>query len=151
MRLISPTCVPSNPTPNIWWHDIDRGMPGREEALRFILVNSWHRGSMMRSSRWACGFCLERHHSQWRTTTILSTRFNNKKSGARRWSWAPDSWTRSAMHDDDRLLVPSEPQELSDHISSGGQATSYDRFDRWFDTTIDRDSIDDYPIFWVSP
>jgi hypothetical protein len=47
---------------------------------------------------------------------ILSTRLMKKK------------------HDDDRLRVPSEPQELSDHISSGGQATSYDIFDRWSDT-----------------
>jgi hypothetical protein len=82
---------------------------------------------------------------------ILSTRLNNKKSGAWRWSWAPGSRTRSATHDDDRLRVPSEPQELNDHVSNVGQATSYDRSDRWFDTTIDRDFIDDYPIIWVSP
>jgi hypothetical protein len=46
---------------------------------------------------------------------------------------------------------PSEPQELSDHVSSGSQATSYDRSDRWSDTTHDRDFIDDYPIIQVSP
>jgi hypothetical protein len=39
----------------------------------------------------------------------LSTRLTNKK------------------HDDDQLRVPSEPQELSDHVSSGGQTTSYDK------------------------
>jgi hypothetical protein len=44
-----------------------------------------------------------------------------------------------------------EPQELSDHVSSSGQATSYDRSDRWSDTTTDRDFIDDYPIIRVSP
>jgi hypothetical protein len=64
----------------------------------------------------------------------------NKKSGSR---------TRSAMHDDDRLQVPSEPQELSDHVSSGGQATSYDRSNRWSDMTTDRDFIDDYPVIWI--
>jgi hypothetical protein len=83
--------------------------------------------------------------------TILSTRLNNKKSGARRWSWAPDSWTRSAAHDDDQLRVPSEPQELNNHVSSDSQATSYDRSDRWSDTTNDRDFIDDYLIIRVSP
>jgi hypothetical protein len=141
MRLISPTYVPSDPTPNIWWPDADRGAPGRGEALRFILVNSWHRGSTMRSSRWACSSCSEHRHSQWHTTTmILNTQLNNKKSGARRRSWAPGSWTISATHDDDRLRIPSEPQELSDHVLSGGQATSYDRSDRWSDATIDRTS-----------
>jgi hypothetical protein len=83
--------------------------------------------------------------------TILSTRLNNKKSGAWRWCLAPGSRTRSASHDDDRLRVPSEPQELSDHVLSGGQATSYDRSDRWSDTTTDQDFIDDYPIIRVSP
>jgi hypothetical protein len=82
---------------------------------------------------------------------ILSTRLNNKKSGARRRSWTPGSRTKSATHDNDRLRVPSEPQEFSNHVSSGGQATSYDRSDQWFDTTIDRDFIDDYPIIRVSP
>jgi hypothetical protein len=55
------------------------------------------------------------------------------------------------MHDDDRIRVPLEPQELNDHVSSGGQTTSYDRSDRWSDTTTDRDIIDDYPIIQVSP
>jgi hypothetical protein len=45
------------------------------------------------------------------------------------------------------LSFNSRPQELSDHVSP----TSYDRSDRRFDTTIDRDFIDDYPIFRVSP
>jgi hypothetical protein len=151
VRLILPAYVPSDPTPNIWRPDIDRGAPGRGKALRFILVNSWHCGSTTRSSWLACSSCSEHRHSQRRTTMILSTRLNNKKSGARRWSWAPGSRTRSTMNDDDWLRVPSEPQELSDHISSDGQATSYDRSDRWSDTTTDRDFIDDYPIIWVSP
>jgi hypothetical protein len=139
MRLISLTCVSSDPTPNIWWPDIDWGMPGRGEARRFILVNPCHRGSTTRSSWRACSSCSECRHSQRRMMTILSTRLNNKKSGARRWSWVPGSRTRSA------------PQDLSDHISSGGQATSYDRSDRWSNTTTDRDFIDDYPIIRVSP
>jgi hypothetical protein len=42
-----------------------------------------------------------------------------------------------------------EPQELSDHASSGGQVTSYDKFDRWSDTTTDQDFIDDYPIIQI--
>jgi hypothetical protein len=33
-------------------------------------------------------------------------------------------------HDDDRLRISSEPQELSNHVSSGCQATSYDRSNR---------------------
>jgi hypothetical protein len=55
------------------------------------------------------------------------------------------------MHDDDQLQVPSEPQELSDHVSRGGQATSYDRSNQWSDMTTDRDFIDDYLIIRVSP
>jgi hypothetical protein len=51
----------------------------------------------------------------------------------------------------DRLRVPSRPQELSDHVSNGSQTTSYDKSDRQSGTTTDRDSIDDYPILWVSP
>jgi hypothetical protein len=51
----------------------------------------------------------------------------------------------------DRLQVPSRPQELSDHVSNGSQTTSYDKSDRQSGTTTDRDSIDDYPILWVSP
>jgi hypothetical protein len=45
LRLISSTYIPSVPTQNIWWQTIDRGAPGRGEVLRFILVNSWLRGS----------------------------------------------------------------------------------------------------------
>jgi hypothetical protein len=150
MKLILPTCVPSNSTLNIWRPDIDRGALGRGEALRFILVNSWHRGSTTKSSRRACSSCSECRHSQQRTMMIFSTRLNNKKSGARRRSWAPGSRTRSAMHDDDGLQVPSEPQEFSDHVSSGSQATSYERSDRWSDTTTDQDFIDYYPIIRVS-
>jgi hypothetical protein len=117
------------------------------EALRFVLVNTWHHGSMTRTSWRACNSYSERRHLQWHTTTILSTWLNNKKSGARWRSWEPDSRTRSATHNDDWLQVPSEPQKLSDHVSSGGQATSYDRSDRWSDTTTDRNSIDGHPIF----
>jgi hypothetical protein len=52
-------------------------------------------------------------------------------------------------HDDDRLRVPLEPQELSGHVSSGGQTTSYDISDRWSNTTTDRDFIGDYPIIRI--
>jgi hypothetical protein len=31
------------------------------------------------------------------------------------------------------------------------KATRYDKSDRPFGMTTDRDSIDDYPIFWISP
>jgi hypothetical protein len=151
VRLISLTCVPSDPTPNIWRSDVDIGVPERGEALRFVLVNLWHRGSTTRSSWRACISCSESHHSQRRTTMILNTRLNNKKSGARQRSWAPGSRTRSATHDDDRLWVPSVPQELSDHVLSSGQATSYDRSDRWSDAATDRDFIADYLIIRVSP
>jgi hypothetical protein len=135
VRLISSTYVPFDLTPNIWRPEVDRGALGRGETLRFILVNSWHRGSTIRSSQRACNSYSERHHSQRRTTTILITWLNNKKSGARQQSWAPGSRTRSTAHDDDRLRVPLEPQELSDHVSSGGQATSYDRSIRTSSTT----------------
>jgi hypothetical protein len=69
---------------------------------------------------------------------------------ARCWSWAPGSTTRRAAHDDNRLWVPSKPQELSDHVSSDDQATSYNKFDRRFNATTDQDSID-YPTIRVSP
>jgi hypothetical protein len=86
-----------------------------------------------------------------RTTMILTAWLKNKKSGARWRSWAPESTTRRAAHDDDWLRVPSRPQELNDHVSSGGQASSYDKSDWWFSATINRNSIDDYLIIWVSP
>jgi hypothetical protein len=54
----------------------------------------------------------------------------------------------TAARDDDS---EHPTQELDDHVSSSGQATSYDRSDRWSDTTTDRDFIDDYPIIRVSP
>jgi hypothetical protein len=79
---------------------------------------------------------------------ILNTRLNNKKSGAWRRSWAPGSTIRRVVRDDD-LEHPT--QELSDHVSSGGHAASYDRSNRWSDTTTDRDFIDDNPIIRVSP
>jgi hypothetical protein len=40
------------------------------------------------------------------------------------------------MHDNDRLQVPSRLQELGDHVSSGRQATSYDKSDRRFSATM---------------
>jgi hypothetical protein len=111
MRLISLTCVPSDPTPSIWWSDVDRGVPGRGEALRFILVNLWHRGSTMRSSWRACSSYSECRHSQRHTTTILSTQLNNKKTGARRRSWALGSTIRRVVHNDD-LEHPTHEQEV---------------------------------------
>jgi hypothetical protein len=65
--------------------------------------------------------------------------------------WAPGSRTRRAAHDDDQLWVPSRPQGLNDHVSSGRQATSYDKSDWQFSVTSNRDSIDNYPIIRVSP
>jgi hypothetical protein len=65
--------------------------------------------------------------------TILSTWLNNKKSGARWWSWAPDSRTR--------LPCFKRPSEK----------TSYEKSDRRSNTITDRDFIDDYLIIWVSP
>jgi hypothetical protein len=128
LRLISSTCIPSDPTTNIWRRDVDRGTPGREEGLRFILVNSRLRGSTMRSSWQTCDFYLERCHSRWEKTMILSTRLKNKKSGAQRRS-----------------------RKLSNHVSSGRQAISYDKSDRWSSATTDWDSISDYWIIRVSP
>jgi hypothetical protein len=90
-------------------------------------------------------------YSQRKKTTILNARLKNKKSGARRRSWAPDLTTRRAAHDDDRLWVPSTPQEHSNHVSTSGQATSYDRSDWWSNVTTDRESIDNYPIIRVTP
>jgi hypothetical protein len=55
------------------------------------------------------------------------------------------------MHDNDQFRVPSRPQELSDHVSNGGQATSYDKSDQQSSTTTDRDSINDCSIIRVSP
>jgi hypothetical protein len=49
-------------------------------------------------------------------------------------------------HDDHRLRVPSRPQKLGDRVSSGRQATSYDKSDRRSSATTDRDSIDDFRL-----
>jgi hypothetical protein len=68
----------------------------------------------------------------------------------RRWCWAPGSRTRRAAHDDDWFWVLSTPQELSDHVSSGDQATSNDRSDWRSSATTDQDFIDDYPIIRVT-
>jgi hypothetical protein len=89
IRLILLTCVSSDPTSSIWRPDVDRGAPGRGEVLIFILVNSWHHGSMMRSFRRACSSCSECRHSQRHTTTI---------------------WIRRVAHDDD-LEHPAHEQE----------------------------------------
>jgi hypothetical protein len=58
---------------------------GYGEALRFILVNLWLRGSTMRSSWQACNFCYERCHSRGKKTTTLSVRLKIRKSSTRRW------------------------------------------------------------------
>jgi hypothetical protein len=50
------------------------------------------------------------------------------------------------VHDDD---LEDPTQELGDHVSSGGQATSYDRSDRWSDMTTHRDFINDYLIIQI--
>jgi hypothetical protein len=70
--------------------------------------------------------------------------------GRRRLSWAHDSRTRRASHDDDWLQVPSRSQELSDHVSTGSQATSCNKSGRRSNAITDQDSIDDYPIIRVS-
>jgi hypothetical protein len=82
--------------------------------------------------------------------TILSARLKNKKSGAQQQSWAPDSTTRRATYDDDRLQVPSTSQELSDHVSGGGQPTSYDNSNWRSNATTDQDS-NDYLIIQITP
>jgi hypothetical protein len=119
----------------IWRPDVDRGTPVR--------------GKRWDSSLWTHDIIDLR----WEVSDGYAVPVRNVviHSGAWQRSWSPGSRTRSATHDDDRLWVPSEPQELSDHVSSGSQATSYDRFDRWSDTTTDRDFIDNYPIIRVSP
>jgi hypothetical protein len=143
VRLISPTCVPSDPTLNIWWSDVDRGAPGRGKALRFVLVNSWHRGSMTRSFQWACSSCSKHRHSQRHTTTF---------------------WIRRAVHDDD-LEHPAQQYEewctttiLSTRLKNSAttfqaaiRKTRYKKSDRRSNATIDQDFIDDYPIIRVSP
>jgi hypothetical protein len=84
LRLISSTYVLSDHTPNIWRWDVDRGAPGRGEALRFILMNSGCRRSTMRSSLRTCDSCSERCHSRQKNMIILSARLKSKKSVARR-------------------------------------------------------------------
>jgi hypothetical protein len=135
MRLISMTCVPSDPTLNIWRPDVDRGAP--------------RRGKRWDSSLWTHGIVdLRREVPDGHAISVRNIIIH---SGARQRSWAPGSRTRSTTHDFDQLWVPSEPQELSDHILSGVQATNYDRSDRWSNVTTDRGFIDDYPIIQVSP
>jgi hypothetical protein len=135
LRLISSTCVSSDPTQNIWWWDIDRGAPGR--------------GKRWDSSCWTHGDVylrrevLDGHAIPVRNTAIYGRR--------KRRSWAPSLRTRRAAHDNRRLWVLSRPQELGDHVSIGRQATSYDKSDRWSSVTTDRDSINDHPIIRVSP
>jgi hypothetical protein len=80
LRLISSTCVSSDPTPNIWRWDIDRDASGRGEALRFILVDSGRHGSTTWSSWWTCDSYSECCHSRRKKTMILSARLKSKKS-----------------------------------------------------------------------
>jgi hypothetical protein len=150
VRLISLTYVPSDPTLNIWRSDVDRDAPGR--------------GKRWDSSLWTHGIIdvwwevLDRHAVPVQKVII--------HSGTWQLSWAPGSTIRRVMHDDD-LEHPAHEQEARHTMmfdfefpqslknsattySSGGHTTSYDRPDRWSDTTTDRDFIDDYPIIRVS-
>jgi hypothetical protein len=43
------------------------------------------------------------------------------------------------------LLLSRWPEELSDHVSSGGHTTSYNESDRQSGMTIDQDSINRLP------
>jgi hypothetical protein len=66
-----------------------------EEALRFVLVNTWHHGSMTRTSWRACSSYSERRHLQC----------------TRRRSWAHGSTIRRVVHDD-ALENPTHGQEV---------------------------------------
>jgi hypothetical protein len=85
IRLISPTYVPSNPTTNIWWPDVDRGAPGRGKGWDSSL---WTHDIV--DLRWEV---LDEHTVPVRNVIIYSS--------ARQWSWAPDSIIRRVVHDDD--------------------------------------------------
>jgi hypothetical protein len=52
-----------------------------------------------------------------------------------------DSRIRRAVHDDDRLRLPSRPQELSGHISGGSEVAGYDRSNQQSNATSNQDSI----------
>jgi hypothetical protein len=135
LRLISLICVSSDHTSNIWRWDIDRGAAGRG-------------GKRWDSSWWTHGSVgLWREVPDGRVIYVRNVVIHD---GRRWWSWSPDSRTIRAVHNDNRFWVPSRPQELSYHISSGDQTTNYDRFDRRFDSTTDRDSIDEHSIIRVS-
>jgi hypothetical protein len=103
--------------------------------------------------RWDSSFWTHGYVGLWREVPVRHAILarNTVIHGEKQQSCVPDSRTRRAAHDDDRLWVPSRPQELGNHVSTGHQATNYDKFDWQSDTTTDRDSIDDYPIFRVSP
>jgi hypothetical protein len=94
VRLISPTCISSDPTPNIWWSDIDRGVPGRGEH--------WD------SSLWTHGIVdLRRKVPDGHAVPIQNVIIH---SGARRRSWALGSIIRRVVHDDD-VVHPTHEQE----------------------------------------
>jgi hypothetical protein len=85
MRLISPTCVSSDPIPNIWRPDVDRGTPGRGERWDSSL---WTHGIV--DLRWE----VPDEHAVPVQNVIIH-------SDARRRSWAPSSIIRRVLHDDD--------------------------------------------------
>jgi hypothetical protein len=94
MRLISSTCVPSDPTLNIWRSDVDRCAPGRGKRWDSSL---WTHGIM--DLRWEVP---DEHAVPVRNVVI--------HSGTRRWSWAPVSTLRRVMHDDDLEHLPYEQE-----------------------------------------
>jgi hypothetical protein len=95
MRLISPTCVPSDPTSNIRWPDVDRGASGR--------------GKRWNSSLWTHGIVDLR----WEVPDGHANPIWNVviHSGAWWWSWAPGSIIRRVVHDND-LEHPAHEQEV---------------------------------------
>jgi hypothetical protein len=94
MRLISPTCVPSDPTPNIWRPDVDRGTPGR--------------GKRWDSSLWTHGIVdLRREVPGGYAVPVWNITIH---SGTWRRSWALGSTIRRVVHDDD-LEDPTHEQE----------------------------------------
>jgi hypothetical protein len=95
MRLISPTYVPSDPTPSIWWPDVDKGAPGRGKHWDSSL---WTHGIV--DLRWEVPTGMQ---FLFRTSSFTAAHDDdlNKKSGARRRSWAPGSTIRREVHDDD--------------------------------------------------
>jgi hypothetical protein len=85
MRLISLIWVSSDPTPNIWRPDVNRGTPGKSERWDSSL---WTHGIV--DLRWEAP---DGHPVPvWKVIV---------HSGARRWSWAPGSTIRRVVHDND--------------------------------------------------